>query len=214
MRLSIASLCFVLLLGAKDIRADVLGSIICSTDTATVSPTIGTFSDFRFTTANTPGNVFNVTSFGLVGGLGNYNGTVTFGLYQTDYTGGNLLGSENLSFNITNGETQSVSFATLNSFNMSANQEYLVRLTYNANGNLRDTTTNFLNDNNASAVFQQAYNFNSTYGEYTANSVASVFAVTSVPEPGTMALGAIALASGGVGTWWRRRRKGNAASEV
>lgn len=37
---------------------------------------------------------------------------------------------------------------------------------------------------------------------------------TAVPEPGTMALGAIALASGGVGTWWRRRRKSNAASEV
>lgn len=33
---------------------------------------------------------------------------------------------------------------------------------------------------------------------------------TAVPEPGTMALGTIALASGGFGTWWRRKRQAKA----
>lgn len=204
MRFSFIFYCFPLLLIANEVRADVLGSIICQTDTVTVSPTIGSTSEFRFKTANTPGNVFYTTSFGLVGGVGGYFGTVTFALYETNYSSGNLLGDQNLSFNMADGVSQSVSFS--NVIIMAANKEYLVRLTYNANGNLRDTTTNFLDNGNANQVFQKVYNFDSTYGEYTLNSVASVFSVTSVPEPGTMALGVIALASGGVGTWWRRRK--------
>ncbi len=103
----------------------------------------------------------------------------------------------------------------LNPFNYvtsGSNQDLIVSFTTNSSGT--DTLINtiqFATSSSAPTV-ASGWSFVTTAPQASSQNIA--FALTAVPEPGTLLLGGIAAACGGGGVWWRRKRKPQVAETV
>jgi hypothetical protein len=199
-------LCFV-----ESSYADIVYQLGPGSNTTSVIDSTWKFGQ-SFTNSSSTGSIQDIKVY--LSKQGSLTGTLTTRIYNATGSPGNYIPDttsliSSASIDVTSVTTQGYySFNNFSGHTLTGGNRYVFVLDFASVTGLNGSNyVNFFQGTGTGIGVSGQNAITNVAGTWNPDNTYNYSAIISVPEPGTFILGSIAVASGGFGAWWKRRRR-------